>query len=243
MEASDPLTSLGPARARLLALAEVALCSSVPTQLAIGAMLMAVGWSPLDEAGQLSRNYVITLSLADTALVVALMLWLLREHGENPRTLWLGHPPAVREVGYGLVTTPVLLIGVALLLNTIHLFAPGLRNVASNPLEQLADTPGGAAAFGLVAMLTGGVKEELQRAFLLRRFEQHLGGATVGLIVLSVAFGLGHYVQGWDAVITTGVLGAIWASMYLKRRSSVAPMASHAAFNGLEIVRAALVGR
>ena len=98
-----------------------------------------------------------------------------------------------------------------------------------------------AAAFGVVAIVAG-VREELQRAFLLRRFERHLGGEDAGVIVLSVAFGLGHLLQGWDAAIATGALGAVWASMYLKRRSSVAPIVSHAGFNSLEVLRVAMVG-
>ena len=76
---------------------------------------------------------------------------------------------------------------------------------------------------GAIAILAGGVREELQRAFLLQRFEQHLGGLTLGVIVLSIAFGLGHFPQGWDAVIATGLLGAFWAVVYLRRRSSDRP--------------------
>jgi membrane protease YdiL (CAAX protease family) len=143
----------------------------------------------------------------------------------------------------GLATVPLVFIGVGILLNTIRLFAPSLHNVATNPLEQLAGTPGEAALFSLVAILAGGVREELQRAFMLRRFEQYLGGATVGVWVLSIAFGLGHAMQGWDAVITTGTLGAFWAWMYLERRNSVGPMVSHAGFNSLEILRIAVIGQ
>ncbi len=113
---------------------------------------------------------------------------------------------------------------VVVLLNALRLWAPWLHNVPTNPLEELAaGGPMNAAMFALVAIFAGGVREELQRAFLLHRFEQHLGGARVGVIVLSVAFGLGHFVQGWDAAITTGTLGAFWAVLYLRRRSSVAP--------------------
>jgi membrane protease YdiL (CAAX protease family) len=60
--------------------------------------------------------------------------------------------------------------------------------------------------------------------------------------VLSAAFGLGHIVQGWDAVIGTGALGAFWAVLYLRRRSVVAPMISHAGFNALEVLRVAIWG-
>ena len=225
---------------RLEALAEVLLCSSIPTQLGIGALLRAAGWQSTDAAGNLSLPFVLTLTLADTFVLIVMMVVLMRAHGESASALWVGRRPLKREVLYGLITVPAVLIGVGLLLNTLRLFAPWLHNVETNPLEQLAATPGEAAMFALVAIVAGGIREELQRAFLLHRFEQHLGGATVGVIVLSVAFGLGHYMQGWDAAITTGTLGAIWAVIYLKRRSSVAPIVSHATFNSLEIVRVAI---
>jgi len=56
-------------------------------------------------------------------------------------------------------------------------------------------------------------------------------------VILSALFGLGHLLQGWDAAIATGVLGAHWAVIYVKRRSIVTPLVSHALFNSLEIVR------
>ena len=94
----------------------------------------------------------------------------------------------------------------------------------------------------MVAIVAGGIREELQRAFLLQRFERHLGGATMGVVVLSTAFGLGHALQGWDAAIATGTLGAFWAIVYLRRRSSIAPIVSHAGFNSIEVLRVAMGG-
>ena len=35
-------------------------------------------------------------------------------------------------------------------------------------------------------------------------------------------------------------MSAIWAIVYLRRRSAIAPMVSHAGFDALEILRAAL---
>ena len=62
------------------------------------------------------------------------------------------------------------------------------------------------------------------------------------MVVLSVAFGLGHALQGWDAAIATGTLGAFWAIVYLRRRSSIAPIISHAGFNSIEVLRVAMGG-
>jgi len=230
-------------RERATALLEMLLCSSIPTQLAIGALLRLAGIPSTDAAGHLSLTFVLTLSLADTTLLIVMMIFLMHVHGETARATWFGNGHGIREALIGLATVPAVFILVGLLLNAIRLFAPSLHNIENNPLEQFASTPGQAAAFSLVAIIAGGVREELQRAFMLRRFEQYLGGATLGVWILSAGFGLGHVMQGWDAVVTTGALGAFWAWMYLQRRNSIAPMASHAGFNSLEILRVALIGQ
>ena len=227
---------------RVVAVGEVLLCSSVPTQILIGALLRLAGWSPLDLGGQLSLPFVLTLSVADTLLLIGLMVVLRRAHGESVAAMWLGDRPIGREAVHGLLLIPVVFLMVVVLLNAFRMLAPWLHNVPTNPLEQLAGTPGQAAMFALVAIFAGGVREELQRAFLLRRFEQDLGGQAVGVVVLSIGFGLGHIVQGWDAVVTTGLLGAFWAVLYLRRGSTVAPLISHAGFNALEVLRVATLG-
>ena len=237
-----PARGLTPIGRRVLAIGEILLCSSIPTQILIGGVLAKAGLSPLDAAGTLSLPFVLILSVADTLLLTVLMVWLTRVHGESVADLWLGNRPVKREAWYGLILVPLVFLMVVVLLNVMRILAPWLHNVTINPLEQLAATPGQAAVFAIVAIVAGGIREELQRAFLLRRFEQHLGGAMVGLVVISVGFGLGHIVQGWDAVITTGMLGAFWAHVYLHRRSVVAPIVSHAGFNSVEILRVAILG-
>ena len=226
----------------MTAVAEVLLCSTVPTQTLIGWILGLAGWAPFDEAGQLSFAFVVMLSVADTLLMIGLMVVLTRAHGERVADLWLGGRPSWPEARYGALLVPVVVLLVVVLMNALRIMAPWLHNVPTNPLERMAGTPAQAAMLFVVAILAGGVREELQRAFLLRRFEQHLGGAGVGVVILSIGFGLGHFVQGWDAAVTTGLLGAFWAVIYLRRRSTVAPLVSHAGFNALEVLRVAVWG-
>jgi membrane protease YdiL (CAAX protease family) len=107
--------------------------------------------------------------------------------------------------------------------------------VPENPLQQLIATRGQAILFAFVATIAGGLREEIQRAFIIHRFEQHLGGAWVGLVLYSLLFGAGHALQGWDAVVTTTMLGLFWGYVYLSRRSIVAPAVSHSGFNAAEI--------
>lgn len=224
-----------------MALFEILLCSSIPTQLALGTLLGTLGMAPLDDEGALSLPFVMAVSLGDTVLLVGLMVAVTRARGEQLRDLWLGGRPVLPEAGLGMLLVPAVFALVLVSLLSLRVLVPGLQNLDGNPLEQLAGTPGESAALGLVGVLAGGLREELQRAFLLRRFERHLGGPIVGVIVLSVAFGLGHVIQGWDAAVATGVLGAFWAVIYLRRRSAVAPIVSHSGYNTLEVLRVAAV--
>ena len=223
---------------------EMLLCSSVPTQLAIGYALRLAGWSPVDSKGALQLGFVTALTLLDTLALTGLMIALMRAHGERPRALWLGGRPVMREALTGILHVPVVFAIGAVLLLTIRSFTPQLHDVDLNPFEALAgNSLREAAMLTAVAIVGGGVREELQRAFLLDRFERYLGPARVGVVVLSVAFGLGHLMQGQDAAVATGAMGAFWAVVYLRRRSSVAPMVSHALFNSFEVLLIATLKR
>ena len=183
-------------RQRLTALVEVVLCSGYPTQLLLIGVLAVLGLAAIDESGTLSLSYIFVLSMADTVLLLWLLFYFLRRHQEHPAEVFLGARPRRREFRLGLVLTPVVL-GVALgSVSLLHYLWPALRNVPENPFEALLGSPLNAALFAVVAVVAGGVREELQRAFVLRRFEQHLGGGAMGLVVFSLAFGLGALPAG-----------------------------------------------
>jgi membrane protease YdiL (CAAX protease family) len=223
--------------ARIVALIEVILCSDYPTQIALGVTLNTAGFSPIKANGELSLGYVVTLSLVDTALLLGLIVLFLRSHGERLRDVFLGPRPIAGEARLGAtLSLAALAIGVAVL-GAIQAFAPSLHNVGHNPLQDLIRGPRNAGLFALVVIVAGGVREEIQRAFVLHRFNVWLGGGTVGLIVGSIAFGAGHLVQGVDAAIATGLLGVFWGIVYLRRRSVVAPIISHSGFNLIELLQ------
>ncbi len=214
------------------------LCSGFLSQLALSIAVQGVGIGHEDGSGRLSLPFVAAVSLSDTVLVVALMVWFTRRRGERPSTLWLGRRPVLPEARLGLLSAPFLLLAVGAILGILQRVAPQLHNITENPLEAIAR--GGLAqaiGLGLVAVVAGAVREELQRGFLQDRFERHFGPPAAGVVVLSTLFGLGHVLQGWDAVIATAILGAVWASLYVTRRSIVMPLVGHASFNLLEIVR------
>lgn len=222
---------------RLVAIMEVLICSDVPTQIALGATFTLLGY-PAYVGKNLQVGYVVGVSLVDTLMLVGLVLTFLYVHGESPRDVLFGRRSIRREAAHGVPLIFVALaIGITVLVATVR-FAPALHTVESNPLQALLRSPRNAWLFAVVVVVAGGVREEIQRAFLLHRFQVWLGGGGVGVVITSVAFGAGHLIQGVDAAIATGLLGAFWGWVYLRRQSAVAPMVSHAGFDLLQIVQA-----
>jgi membrane protease YdiL (CAAX protease family) len=218
-----------------VAFIEVLICSDYLTQLALGGTLAALGYQPFVR-GHLSVRYVVVLSLGDTLLLLGLILVMLYAHGERPRDVLFGRRPIGPEIVAGVpMILAALGIGLVVLLS-IRRFVPALHTVETNPLQELLRSPRDAWLFALVVLAAGGVREEVQRAFLLHRFEVWLGGPVVGVVVTSAAFGAGHLLQGADATVVTALLGAFWGVVYLRRRSCVAPIVSHAGFDLLQII-------
>ena len=235
----EPSGTTEPERPRLrrrTALLEVVVCSGYPTQIVIGVILASLGLAMVGDSGELSLLWVVVLSIADAGLLLGLVFYFLLRNRDDPRALFLGSRPPRGELVLGALLIPLTLGSAAAVLALLHTVFPGIRNVLENPFETLLQSPSSAVMFAVVAVVAGGVREELQRAFILSRFEQYLGGAWVGLAIFSVAFGLGHYPQGWDAVVVTGLLGGFWGAVYLVRRSVVSTVFCHAGFNLAEIL-------
>ena len=227
---------------RVVALLEVFICSDYATQLPLAATFAAFGY-PLSDAHQKLRPVaVFAFSVTDTVLLIGLILVILVSHGERPRDVLFGRRPAVRETRLGVLLVPAALAIAFGVLLAIQLVSPRLHTVPINPFQDLLRTHRDALLFAGVVIVAGGLREEIQRAFLIHRFETSLGGGLVGVVVTSVAFGLGHLPQGADAAIATGTLGAFWALVYIRRRSVIAPLVSHSGFDLLQIVQFLAVG-
>ena len=222
---------------RLGAAFEVFLISGLPTQILLVAILYSLGMSMRTPEGGMSARFVFTVSLADAALVIALVVVLLRGRNESVRQVLVGRVQVSREVLIGFALIPLVFLIVIVVMIVILAYAPSLRNIPKNPLEDLVRTRSDAAIFAVVVMVAGGLREEVQRGFIVHRFDGFLGGGLIGVLVYSILFGLGHFEQGWDATIATGALGVFWGLVYLRRRSIVAPIVSHAGFNFAQVVK------
>jgi membrane protease YdiL (CAAX protease family) len=220
-----------------IAIAQALLVCGIPTQLGVAAALMlVVGMQPFDGEG-LSLEFFATLSLFDTALVALLIRVFLIFNHENSRDIFLGHRPVLGEMLRGLALVPVVLIAVTGIVLGLRTVAPWLQTVQQSPLDAFMRTPLDAAIFLVVVVLAGGVREELQRAFILHRFRQQLGGIRLGLVIFSALFGILHWDQGLDIAVAIGLLGLFWGIIYAKRRSAIMPMVNHAGFNAAQVAQ------
>lgn len=222
---------------RIGAILEVIICSGLPTQLLLIAVLRGFGMHIQTGDGGLNPKFVFAVSLLDAVLVVGLVLLFLRAHHESARDVLLGRVRMLREALVGIGMIPLAFFIVVLIMAVVLTYAPQLHNVLNNPLENMLKTRGDAAIFAVVVMIAGGVREEVQRGFIVHRFGQYLGGGVFGVLLYSALFGLGHLEQGYDAMIATATLGAFWGFVYLRRGSIIAPVVSHAGFNLAQILK------
>ena len=227
---------------RAAAALEVILCSGFPTQIVVITLLSASGMKVRLASGQLSPPFVFALALLDTLLLVGLILFFMRAHRESAREQLFGTRPKGREMLLGLLLIPASFLVIIFVLVVVQMVAPSLRNVPHNPLQDLVRNRWDAVIFAFVVMIAGGVREEIQRGFVLRRFEGYLGGGSVGLVVFSAVFGLGHLEQGRDVALATATLGAFWGLIFLRRRSIVGPMVGHAGFNLAQVIKFLTLG-
>jgi membrane protease YdiL (CAAX protease family) len=216
---------------------EILACSGYPTQLAVSYGLLIAGLSPTTANGGLSGRFVFALSLIDTVLLLSLIVLFIRRRHQRPRDVFFGTTQPLREMAAGAFSLPVVLMLVIGLTLFIRRFLPSLHNVPDNPLEGLIGGEISIWVFLFVVIVAGGVREELQRAFLLQRFRDDLRQPWLGLFITSLSFGMGHTLQGLDAAVITGALGAFWGFLYLTRGGALASMVSHSLFNSGELLR------
>jgi membrane protease YdiL (CAAX protease family) len=217
------------------ALSQVIAVCGVPTQFVIVIGLIFLADMPVDLTN-LSLEFIATVSLLDTALIALLIRVFLALSGETSRDVFLGVRPVSKEFLRGLLLVPIVFAGVLGLVLVLRAVGPW-THLDKNPLEAYMRTPVDAAIFTVVVVLAGGIREELQRAFILHRFQQRLGGVWLGLALYSVVFGVLHIDQGLDAMIAVGLLGVFWGILYIKRGSAVMSMVNHAGFNTAQVVQ------
>lgn len=173
--------------------------------------------------------------LLESGITLVLLVVVLRAHRETIRDLGWRFRQWRFDVVLGLGVVPVLFllnmaVGVA-----FRALLPKYY-MERNPLTEIIHTPQELVLFLLSAFIAGGIKEELQRAFIITRFRQYLGGAWLGLLIWSLAFGAGHYAQGLQGVLAATLFGFLFGLVYLARGSLVAPILAHSVYDSAALL-------
>jgi membrane protease YdiL (CAAX protease family) len=230
----------GSWRDRGRALVEILLAAGLLTEF-LSLALLAPFPSISNPLGSVKALAAFT-TLSSVLLLILLGL-LQRLRGESLLAFWPGHRGAWgREALRGALWVPAIFAGSYALKFLFRHLAPGIYSGETNVLEEMMRSPADLLLFLFVAIFTGGIKEEVQRAFVIRRFEAGWGPAWLGALLFAIYFGLGHRVQGADEAIIAGGLGLAWGLLYIRRGSIAAPAVSHGLYDALELVRYYLSG-
>jgi uncharacterized protein len=229
---NDPC--LKPWAEKLLALLEILLLSGIVSAAFASLALSAF----LGKKLNFLANNVNTLSaflFLDSGFTFLLLAAILRIHGERLRDIGLSWDRWKLHLSLGLALVPILFlaegIATAVFRDCFHKYY-----MEQNPLLTIIHTPQQLVLFIFAALITGGVKEELQRAFILKRFSRRLGGAGLGLVLWSLVFGLGHYAQGAQGIAAGVIYGFAFGVLYLWRGSLIGPMAAHGTYDVLTLL-------
>lgn len=213
---------------RLQALFEVLLLAGI-----VSAILALTPFSfskqTIEQVFRSARLLAGYIFLESTITLIFLMV-IVKSHRETLFDLGLLWSEWKPNLCMGIILVPILFAVNELTGIFFRIFFPEYI-AAQNPLLDVIRTPTDLTLFLMVSIFTGGIKEELQRAFILSRFRTHLGGAKMGLVLWSIFFGFGHYAQGAQAVVSATLFGFLFGSIYLVRRNLIAPMTAHALYD------------
>jgi membrane protease YdiL (CAAX protease family) len=188
---------------------------------------------------------VLTIAVIKS-VVAAVILALLWAGGESLRTLGFVSPRWISAIGrgiaYGVVVFVVLNVALPTALAAV-LRLPGSENAGS--LTEFFRDPANLLAWIPIGIIGGGVVEEIERAFILTRFELWMGknGLYIGLLLSSIMFGVAHLYQSTGTGISAAVSGLALGVIYLRRRSGIEAAAAHAFADVLGVIAATLLAK
>jgi membrane protease YdiL (CAAX protease family) len=168
---------------------------------------------------------VVATIFRDLSLT-GLILFFLWRNGE-----------AISRIGWTLARARQdLLLGIALFV-PFFLVAGGVENLLriaglpapATPLPAALSARGpGELLLAIVLVFVVAIAEEtIFRGYLLLRLQALTARPWLAVALSTVIFALGHGYEGTAGVVTVAVMGCVFALIYLRRRSIVAPAAIH----------------
>jgi membrane protease YdiL (CAAX protease family) len=191
-------------------------------------------WAPREISGW-TLGHLFKIGLLKTAGTWVLVWLLLKHDGQKVSDLGL------RKAQLKKSFLPGFLFGLVIFAVS-NVFIPWItQNWFSDSESVLTGnwfrSPVAIPVWIFLGLIAGGLTEEVSRAFVLTRFERAFGrvGLIIAIILSSVSFGIGHLYQGHGAAFSLGISGALYALVYLRRRSCWEAVIAHATFDTVGI--------
>lgn len=178
--------------------------------------------------------------LRDLALV-SLILFFIWRNSEPIRLIGWTFKNGWKDIALGIVLFIPVFFGAGFLDSVLQ--AAGLS-------APLTPQPSFLAARGLAEFLLAFVlvvvvalaEETIFRGYLILRFQALTASPAVAVVLSAATFSLGHGYEGSAGVVTVGVMGAVFALVYIWRGSLVAPIVMHFLQDFIGIVLLPLLG-
>lgn len=181
----------------------------------------------------LNPSLLLQLALSNTLITLLFVTVFLLLGKERPRDIGFRSEKIVRQLLVGL--------GFGLALALIDHVAVGNIVKAMNPdgfnegMKLLSEFMGkiNIAVWLFASIFMGGFIEELQRLFIITRFERCFGtvGIVIALVMESLLQGAGHAYQGSERAFIYIFVGLAFGLVYLRKRSAAEAMACHAVYD------------
>jgi membrane protease YdiL (CAAX protease family) len=169
----------------------------------------------------LAASAIITRDIA----LVALVVFFAWRNGEPLSRLGLTFHNRWKDVALGLALFGPMAFGTSLLENVLR--HAGL-SVPLRPPSFFIYHGSGDAVLALVLVVVVAISEEtIFRGYLITRLTTATRSLGAAIILSAIIFSLGHGYEGSAGMVTVGVMGGVFALVYVWRKSLVAPMVMH----------------
>jgi len=175
--------------------------------------------------GALSFGLVAYATILRDLSLISLILFFVWRNGEPIN--WIGWTINNRwkEIGLGIGLYIPFFIAAGFLERALQVagFSAPSTPLPSMPVKGMGEL---MLAISLVAVVAL-AEETIFRGYLILRLKAITGNATAAALLSAAIFSLGHGYEGTAGVVTVGVMGVVFAFIYMWRRSLVAPIVMH----------------
>jgi membrane protease YdiL (CAAX protease family) len=192
--------------------------------------------------GALSFMLVAFATILRDLALVSLILFFVWRNNEPVTLIGWTLKNSRKEIVLGIVLFIPLTFSTGLLENGLR--AMGL-STPSTPLPSFLAARGMAEfllAFVLVVIVAL-AEETIFRGYLILRLRAVTAKPTAAVLLSAVIFSLGHGYEGSAGVVTVGVMGLVFALVYMWRQSLVAPIVMHFLQDFIGIVLFPMLGK